>query len=148
MGDPGFRGLWNPWLQLPLYTQVNLFICRLLVSGLSQQMHCVERLRCGGKIQEGIYAEYRMQNAERRMQNAGKSDENLSRRCAASSRTHARSINLPKIQSWDGPRCQAEKEGTVESLVPWTVVGRPTDGHRTAGRRRCPCRQRRPCRQL
>ena len=33
---------------------------------------------------------------------------------------------------------QAEKEGTVEPLVPWTVVGRPVDG-----RRRCACRQRR-----
>ena len=26
---------------------------------------------------------------------------------------------------------QAEKEGTVESLVPWTVVGRPADGRRS-----------------
>ena len=26
---------------------------------------------------------------------------------------------------------QAEKEGTVESLVPWTVVGRLADGRRT-----------------
>ena len=26
---------------------------------------------------------------------------------------------------------QAEKEGTVESLVLWTVVGRPADGRRT-----------------
>ena len=25
----------------------------------------------------------------------------------------------------------AEKEGTVESLVPWTVVGRPADSRRT-----------------
>ena len=33
---------------------------------------------------------------------------------------------------------QAEKEGTVEPLVPWTVVGRPADG-----RRRRACRQRR-----
>ena len=30
---------------------------------------------------------------------------------------------------------QAEKEGTVEPLVPWTVVGRPVDGRRTAGGR-------------
>ena len=30
---------------------------------------------------------------------------------------------------------QAEKEGTVGSLVPWTVVGRPVDGRRTAGGR-------------
>ena len=32
-------------------------------------------------------------------------------------------------------RTQAEKEGTVEPLVPWTVVGRPVDGRRTAGGR-------------
>ena len=32
-------------------------------------------------------------------------------------------------------RNQAEKEGTVEPLVPWTVVGRPVDGRRTAGGR-------------
>ena len=31
------------------------------------------------------------------------------------------------LSTW-GP--QAEKEGTVESLVPWTVVGRPADGRR------------------
>ena len=30
---------------------------------------------------------------------------------------------------------QAEKEGTVGPLVPWTVVGRPVDGRRTAGGR-------------
>ena len=30
---------------------------------------------------------------------------------------------------------QAEKEGTVEPLVPWTVVGRPVDGRRTAAGR-------------
>ena len=34
-----------------------------------------------------------------------------------------------------GSFCQAEKEGTVEPLVPWTVVGRPVDGRRTAGGR-------------
>ena len=39
---------------------------------------------------------------------------------------------------------QAEKEGTVEPLVPWTVVGRLVDGRRQAdGRRRRACRQRR-----
>ena len=26
---------------------------------------------------------------------------------------------------------QAEKEGTVESLVPWTLFGQPADGRRT-----------------
>ena len=30
---------------------------------------------------------------------------------------------------------QAEKEGTVGPLVPWTVVGRPVDGRRTASGR-------------
>merc|ERR1711924_537735 len=30
---------------------------------------------------------------------------------------------------------QAEKEGTVGPLVPWTVAGRPVDGRRTAGGR-------------
>ena len=31
--------------------------------------------------------------------------------------------------------CQAEKEGSVGPLVPWTVVGRPVDGRRTVGGR-------------
>ena len=47
-----------------------------------------------------------------------------------------RALRVRELRSYD---CiQAEKEGTVEPLVPWTVIGRPADG-----RRRRACRQRR-----
>ena len=53
--------------------------------------------------------------------------------------------NLPGSIQLNPAGNQAEKEGTVEPLVPWTVVGRPVDGRRKAGGRSSPAR--RACRQ-